>query len=126
MIAVPSYVKYVNNAKTARAISEVRTLRNEISAYTSDNGGTNPVSLTDINRGGLLDPWGREYQYNNFFDLAANPPLKDLIDPRPYNETFDVYSLGVDGATNPVDNGTTTIDDIISTNDGAFVGLRDN
>src|SRR6185369_5520184 len=66
LMAVPSYIKYVNNAKTARAISEVRTLRNEISAFTSDNGGTNPVDLSKINRGGLVDPWNREYQYNNF------------------------------------------------------------
>jgi general secretion pathway protein G len=126
LMAVPSYNKYINRAKNARAISEVRTLRNEISAYTSDNGGTNPVDLVEIKRGGLLDPWNREYQYNNFFDLTAKPPLKDLIDPRPFNDTFDVYSLGEDGESAPIDNGSTTIDDIISTNDGAFVGLRDN
>jgi prepilin-type N-terminal cleavage/methylation domain-containing protein len=124
MVGIPSYNQYVNRTKNARAMSEISILSTEIAAYTSDNGGTNPDDLGKINRAAYKDPWKNEYIYNNFKDLATTPPLYDSISPLPLNQDFDIYSRGVDGASAQVGNGSTTIDDIIRSNDGAFIGLR--
>jgi len=127
-MAIPFYNSYLEKTRNGRAMAEIRTLSTEITGFSTDNGGAYPIDLGRINRGGFKDPWNRLYQYNNFTDLAATPALKDAFDPENYNKDFDVYSLGVDGLTNPagVDNGTTTKDDIIRTNDGSFIGLREH
>ena len=124
LMSIPMYNNYINKAKNARAIADVRTISNEISAYTSDNGGTNPDDLGKINRANLLDPWGRKFEYNNFFDTGANPPLESPMFA-PLNTDFDIYSKGEDGDSKPEgDYLPFNKDDIVRTREGAFVGRR--
>jgi prepilin-type N-terminal cleavage/methylation domain-containing protein len=119
-MVIPTYNNYINKTKKARAMSEIRTLATEISAYSLDHNGSNPPAndLTPIGRNGFLDPWKRPYQY------LTTPALED-----PYglmlNKDFDIYSMGIDGAGTPADGDPGNKDDIVRSNDGAFVGLRE-
>lgn len=70
------------------------------------------------------DPWGNPYQYNKF------PPFKKV--PKgarrdrflvPINTTYDLYSMGRDGATSPALTAKQSRDDVIRANDGGFFGL---
>ena len=68
-IAIPSYFNYVKKAKEFRAIADIRTLEKEILVYREANDCF-PLSLDDIKRGGLQDPWGNPYQYLNLADAG--------------------------------------------------------
>ena len=127
--AIPLYIEQVNKTKSRRAMAEIRTMSTEISAYSSENGGANPSSLADINRGTLLDPWQRPYVYYNFAGAAppapaAAAPLMDPINAFSLNNDYDLYSLGPDGATAIVGGDPGSLDDIVRFNDGVHVDLR--
>ena len=72
----------------------------------------------------MLDPWGRPYVYNKFPPGRRVPPgaRRDrfLV---PINSTFDLYSMGKDGRSNPPLQGGPSRDDIVRGNDGGFIGL---
>ncbi|MEZ4457499.1 MAG: prepilin-type N-terminal cleavage/methylation domain-containing protein, partial [Gemmatimonadales bacterium] len=57
----------IEQARIAKAIGDIRTLQAEVQAYES-GGQPLPVNLAAIGRDGLMDPWGRPYEY-----LAYNP-----------------------------------------------------
>ncbi|MFZ3207472.1 MAG: hypothetical protein WA140_01385 [Geobacteraceae bacterium] len=96
---------------------------NELSAFDDQEKATLPNSLNDIGRGNLLDPWARHYNYL----IIANDPGAALtgIVTLPYNADFDLYSLGVDGATNIAFGADEAKDDILRASDGGYVGIRD-
>jgi general secretion pathway protein G len=126
-VSIPSYIKYVNNTKTSRAMGEIRTLNNEINAYYIDNGKY-PDNWSELRSRVLNDPWHRPYVYYNFAAVAPLPPaasgkLKDPLNIS-LNTDFDLYSLGPDGVTAEVGGVTATDDDIARSNDGVYVGLR--
>jgi general secretion pathway protein G len=119
-MSIPAYNSYINKTKNARAVSDIRTLSNEITGYYMDKG-TYPADLgaPGINRLNFKDPWNHNYIYNN------TPSLKDSINPLlTLNQDFDVYSWGIDGNSSIIGDGSTTVDDIIRSNDGSFFGLR--
>lgn len=120
-MVIPSYNNYINKTKNARAMSEIRTLATEISAYSLDHNGTNPPGndLTPIGRNGFLDPWKRPYEY------ITTPALEDPLGSTTLNRDFDIYSKGIDGAGTPAAGDPGNKDDIVRANDGAFVGLRE-
>jgi prepilin-type N-terminal cleavage/methylation domain-containing protein len=120
-MSIPAYNSYINKTKNARAVSDIRTLSNEITGYYMDKG-TYPTDLgaPGINRLNFKDPWNHNYIYN------STPSLTDSISIN-YNQDFDVYSLGADGVspTPPVGGVVAaSLDDIIRSNDGSFFGLR--
>ena len=130
-MAIPAFNNYINNSKNARAASEIRTLSTEISGYYLDKG-SNPATLTDINRPNFKDPWKRDYVYYNFAAIPALPlplapaaqaPLKDFLSIS-NNTDYDLYSLGQDGNTAEVAGVTVTDDDIARFNNGGYVGRR--
>jgi general secretion pathway protein G len=120
-MSIPVYNSYVLRAKNSRAMADVRTLSNEISAYSSDNGGNNPPNLSSIKRNGFKDPWNHDYVYSNI--AGGGISLKDVFS-NPYNIDFDIYSWGPDGVSATVAGVPATNDDIIRSFEGAFVGLR--
>ena len=83
-----------------------------------------PVTLDEIGWEDRNDPWGRPYQYLNFegVDGLEGKARKDrfLV---PLNTSFDLYSLGPDGASKGPLNAQASQDDIVRAADGAFVGL---
>jgi general secretion pathway protein G len=78
--------------------------------------------LNAIGRMNLLDPWGHPYQYQNLTG-GGGTPLQDFIG-NDYNTDYDLYSLGPDGASAQVYADPTSLDDIVRSNDGGYVGMR--
>ena len=82
-----------------------------------------PNTLNDIGRGDLRDPWGNPYQYLNF----ANPgtPRQDNF-TFDLNTDFDVYSLGPNGLSDTNIKHADSLDDIVRTSDGGWVGTGED
>jgi len=125
-IGAPSFSGYVQKARNAKAIADIRnTLEAGISLYEFSNNVL-PVNLEDIGRGGgILDPWGRNYEYLNFAAAGASWQGKARKDRFlvPLNSTYDLYSKGHDGKSVSPLTSKHSRDDIIRANDGAYVGL---
>ncbi len=62
--AVPKYEGYIDQARVARCIAEIRYLDRDIQAYVIANEKY-PATLGDLNLtiNNMLDPWGNPYQY---------------------------------------------------------------
>ena len=98
-------------------MSEIRTLENAITAYSTDKGSL-PNSLDDIGYGTLLDPWGNHYQYRNAAS-GTGLPRKDKWG-NILNSDYDIYSNGLDGVT--AQRLDMAPDDIVRASEGSFVG----
>jgi len=61
---IPRYIGYMEKARIARSIAEIRYFEREIQAYYIDNEKY-PDSLLALGRSfnNLVDPWGNQYQY---------------------------------------------------------------
>ena len=121
-IGVPKFREFRKKALIAKAIGEIHALQTDLS--TAD---TLPDDLGGIGRSGMQDPWGNPYVYNKFPPNRQVPPgaRRDrfLV---PINSTFDLYSMGEDGRSNPPLQGGPSRDDIVRGNDGGFIGLAIN
>jgi general secretion pathway protein G len=123
-IAIPLYVDVTEQAKVARAIADIRIVESEIAVFEGTTGRL-PLNLAEIGRGTLRDPWNHPYVYLNF--AAAGPKAngarrKDrfLV---PLNSTYDLYSTGRDGQSQPPLTAKASKDDIVRASDGGYVGL---
>ncbi len=136
-IALPMLQAALDRARVARTIGDVGALQIDIAAYEAGGNGL-PLSLADIGRSELLDPWGNPYEYLNFgCDAGASGEggeggKEDCKNPKgarkdrflhPLNSTYDLYSIGKDGKTVAALTATASKDDIIRANDGGFIGL---
>ena len=108
----------VEQAKIARAIGDIRALQSDIVGYQAA-GQVLPATLTDVDRAGLLDPWGRPYVYENL--TTGGAPRTDVFGV-PLNTEFDVYSLGPDGASGASLTAGPSQDDVVRGSDGSFIG----
>ncbi len=124
-IAAPIFGTYVDKARSQKAVSDIRTtLQAGITLYEIANDNL-PVSLADISRGGMLDPWGNTYQYLNL--VAAGPgwrgqARKDQL-LNPLNSDYDLYSMGENGRSALPLNNRWARDDIVRANEGGYIGL---
>ncbi|NTW06936.1 MAG: prepilin-type N-terminal cleavage/methylation domain-containing protein [Syntrophaceae bacterium] len=123
-IGIPAYNDYVNKARVARAVSDIKMLEREIISYKVDNG-TFPDSLNDIGYGSLQDPWNNPYNYLNIEDGGVKGKGKLRRDRflNPLNTDFDLYSTGADGASQTNLNAKDSRDDVVRATNGGFVGL---
>ena len=126
-LEIPSYSQYVNMARVDRCIAEVRQLELEINAYSASNGVL-PATLTDINEGSLLDPYGNPYQYLDIADadIKGKGKLRKDRFLNPLNTDFDLYSMGADGQSQTALTAKQSQDDIVRASNGAYVGLASN
>jgi general secretion pathway protein G len=125
-IALPVGSKQIDNARIQRTIVEIRTLEKEITEFQM-NAGTYPMALTAIGRGGLLDPWGNPYEYQNIADTSI--PQGQMRKDRflvPVNSDYDLYSRGKDGATQKPFTAAKARDDIVRASNGQYVGLAED
>lgn len=62
--AIPKYEGYIDQARVARCVAEIRYLDRDIQAYLIANEKY-PATLADLNLtiNNMLDPWGNPYQY---------------------------------------------------------------
>lgn len=121
-IGVPKFREIQEKARIARAIGEIHALQTDLTTQDSL-----PDDLGVIGRAGMLDPWDRPYVYNKFPPNRQVPPgaRRDrfLV---PINSTFDLYSMGPDGLSNPPLQAVRSRDDIVRGNDGGFIGVATN
>ena len=133
-IALPMLQTALYQARIARAIGDISALQIDIATFEAAGKGL-PLSMADIGRSGLVDPWGNPYQYLNFgCDTGVGGkgggggcenPKGARMDKflHPLNSTYDLYSVGKDGKTVAALTAKASKDDIIRANDGAFIGL---
>lgn len=117
-IALPKTREAVRRARVARAIGDIEAIAIDLDSQDSlpdDLSALGPVRD---------DPWGNPYQYNKFPPNRPVPPgaRRDrfLV---PINSSYDLYSIGEDGATVPPLTASASQDDVIRGNDGGFIGL---
>jgi general secretion pathway protein G len=120
-IAIPKFSEVIERARVAKAIGDLKAITTDILS-----ADTLPGSLAAINRGTLLDPWGRPYVYLPFPGSKSGGPPGGARKDRflvPINSAFDLYSMGKDGVSSPPLTAMGSRDDVIVANDGGFVGL---
>ena len=122
-IAVPRYRRLVGNAKEVVAVQQLEDIQNAIDLYEQQHGEL-PPDLEALGIGTLLDPWGNPYQYLNFSTIKGNGvgALRKDHALVPLNSTYDLYSMGPDGSTEPPLTAETSRDDIVRANDGDYIG----
>lgn len=121
-MAVPHLVSAIDQARYARAVSEIYTLQDAIGADQAING-VYTDSLKSIGYGNLLDPWGNPYQYLNHATTKGNGKARKDRFLVPLNADYDLYSNGKDGKSSPALTAKSSQDDIIRANNGSYVGL---
>lgn len=121
-IAVPVYSNYLEKAKIARCVAEMRILEREVLVFTDEKGNL-PVDLAQIGRGDLLDPWGNPYQYLNIAATNGVGQVRKDHNLHPLNSDYDLFSKGKDGRSSPPLTAQWSRDDIIRARDGGFIGL---
>jgi general secretion pathway protein G len=119
-IALPLYVNVQERARVARATADIRILDSEIGVFQAAKGRL-PTSLAEIGRDTLKDPWGNPYEYLEFAAGPLGLVRKDLS-LVPLNSTYDLYSKGKDGQSQPALTASVSRDDIIRANDGGYIG----
>ena len=118
-MALPKLREASESARVAAAISDIRILGNEIAGFHA-TFNRYPVDLAEVNRSGMVDPWGRPYGYKEF--TGNGGARKDQFNV-PINDDFDLWSVGADGQTNQSLMSPLARDDIVRGNNGGFVGL---
>ncbi|MGE0555129.1 MAG: type II secretion system protein [Gemmatimonadales bacterium] len=108
----------IEQAKFAKAIGDIRSISADIVAY-QGAGNTLPAGLSDVDRAGMLDPWGRPYRY---VDLTSGGTPRTDVFGIALNTEFDVYSDGPDGASATSLASAASQDDIVRANDGGYIG----
>ena len=121
-IAVPNLMAALDQARVARAVSDIHTLEDEITLYLVINSQY-PDTLAAVGYGGLLDPWGNPYQYLNHATMKGNGQARKDRFLVPLNSDYDLYSMGKDGASVSPLTAKKSQDDIIRASDGSYVGL---
>lgn len=111
-IALPAFSEFRARAKVAQAASEIRDIEKSIVTYALEQNKF-PITLADIGRGGMKDPWGSPYLYSDAPSMSWTSG--------PVNNDFDLYSSGADGASSNLITDLVTKDDIIRANEGAFL-----
>lgn len=123
-MAIFSYDEVRVKAKRSVAVTEIRGIEQQVSAYLVEKAVL-PDALTDVPNAILIDPWRNQYMYKNLVKFPGTG-LKYELGLLDYNTDFDVYSRGTDGDTaidfDPSDPKTT--DDVVRAGDGGYVGLR--
>lgn len=120
VLATPLFSEYTTRAKIARAVTEIRNIQGDITAFEAGNERL-PLDLAEIKRDTLMDPWGNPYQYTNFALTPKGKWRKDkfLV---PINSTYDLWSMGPDGESATPLTAKKSQDDIIRANDGSYIG----
>jgi general secretion pathway protein G len=127
-IAVPAYTGHRDKLDTANAVADMTGMGLLIEKFYAENNRY-PNSLGEIGKGGLKDPWGREYQYQNNAVIMANDKKHKCTGCRkdgpvhPINTDFDLFSVGKDGKSNDTIRSQPSQDDIIRAFNGSYIGI---
>jgi general secretion pathway protein G len=119
-LAGSGYSVYRDRARKASAITTMRSISSAIDAFRASSERL-PFDLAEIGMDKYRDPWGNGFQYTNFAVTPKGKWRKDrfLV---PINSTYDLWSMGPDGKSQPPLTSKTSRDDIVRANDGTFYG----
>lgn len=112
-LALVNISEFRNSARISRCVGELRGLEKDIISFATEKGDY-PNDLVVLGSSVTTDPWGRPYVYNK----TVSRTFIELL-----NSDFDLYSVGIDGATAAESSDPDALDDIIRANDGAFCGI---
>ena len=127
-IALPSMMKFLNEAKISKAITDIKFMEKEIIMYSLGYGDW-PDSLADMGKQNFEDPWGRTYEY---LKIACDETKGKCKAPKgarrdkflkPVNWDFDLYSIGVNGESHEKFDHWRSVDDVVRAVNGGYVGL---
>ena len=121
-IAIPNLMSAMDQARIARAVSEIHTLEDEITLYLTING-TLPDNLSQVGFGNYNDPWGTPYQYLNHSTMKGNGQARKDRFLVPLNSDYDLYSMGKDGKSSSPITAKPSQDDVIRASNGSYDGL---
>lgn len=125
-MAIPNYVTYLEKARVARAISEVKSIEKAVYNYFGDHDEF-PDTLSQVGFGGYKDPWDHSYRYLRIDGGGpGNGGKRKDHSLVPVNSDFDLYSMGRDGASSAPFTAKASKDDIVRANNGGYVGLVSN
>jgi general secretion pathway protein G len=62
-LAMVNYLGYVEKARVARAVAEIKNVARVIDGLMIGDGSELPDSLDEVGAGNMRDPWGNPYQY---------------------------------------------------------------
>jgi general secretion pathway protein G len=124
-IAVPNLMAAIDEAKIARAVSDIDAIEDDIASYQTVFGVL-PDDLSQIGDAVLIDPWGNPYQYLNHSTMKGNGQARKDQFLKPLNSDYDLYSMGKDGQSSPPIQAKPSQDDVIRASNGSYVGLAAN
>lgn len=125
-IAIPFFGEYLDRARIARAVVEIRELEKSITSYCSDHANQYPAALADLGAIGLItDPWGQPYQYLMIqgANLSGKGALRKDRFLNPLNSDYDLYSMGRDRLSQKPLTAAQSRDDVVRAGNGGFIGL---
>ena len=125
-VGVPLYNGYVNEARIATAVQDIRQMALILDDYYLDDDPPATLAAAGLD---MVDPWGNPYEY---LWLRGNP-APGLSGARrrdksmnPGNSDYDLFSKGADGRTATQYTAEKARDDVVRANDGDFFGLAEN
>jgi general secretion pathway protein G len=121
-IAGAGYDNYREKARVRAAVADIGAMSIQITRYMDDNRAL-PETLKDVRLDGMLDPWGRPYQYTNLASIKGKGSARKDKRLNPLNSDFDLYSMGKDGDSKPPLVTKVSQDDVVRARDGRFIGL---
>lgn len=121
LMATEAFTDLKDKAKVAKASQEIRNLEKDISSFAVEKGYY-PDGLTDIGKAGMLDPWGKAYEYKRY----VNSEMRSIGAGIELNSDFDLYSKGKDGLTDLSIEDPASTDDICRLRDGTYVGTSES
>ena len=68
-LAVPTYLGYLDKARLARCIAEIRYISRAVDSYQASYD-VYPGTLAEAGAGDIIDPWGNPYEYLNIAALS--------------------------------------------------------
>lgn len=130
-LAFPLLHDALEKARVAHATGDIRAIQVDIDSFEANGMGL-PLSLAEIGRDGMEDPWGADYIYLNFgrdvcLSRRGGLPQGARMDRFmvPVNCTYDLYSVGKDGSTQAQFTAPPAKDDVVRANDGGYIGLAE-
>ena len=120
MIAVAVLSILAERALRVEAVLDIKSMSISIKEYETE-WRTLPTDLAVVGEGDRRDPWGNPYEY---LVHADNPPGFQRKDHEmvPINSTYDLYSAGPDGVSQPPLTANGSRDDVVRARDGNFIG----
>jgi general secretion pathway protein G len=124
-LAIPIYSDFLEKARRAVAISDIRLIAGAIEQHFDSDTGY-PRSLADLGSGvPAADPWGNPYVYLpiNILPAPNRGELRKDKNLVPLNSDYDLYSMGRDGRSQKPLTAAASRDDIVRAGNGSFIGI---